>query len=36
MKDAMELHELAVMLMAEAREGIAEFKVEVTETEDEI
>lgn len=36
MKDAMEMDELAVMLMAEAKDGIAEFKVEVTESEDEI
>lgn len=36
MKDAMEMNELAVMLMAEAKDGIAEFKVEVTESEDEI
>lgn len=36
MKDAMEMEELAAVLIAEAREGIAEFKVEVTESEDEI
>ena len=36
MKDAMEMDELAAVLMAEARDGIAEFKVEVTESEDEI
>lgn len=36
MKDAMEMEELAAVLMSEARDGIAEFKVEVTESEDEI
>lgn len=36
MKDAMEMKELTAVLMAEAKDGIAEFKVEVTESEDEI
>lgn len=36
MKDALELEELAAALLPEAKDGMAEFKVEVIESEDEI
>lgn len=36
MKDALSLDEMAAMLMPEAKDGIAEFKIEVTDNEDDI
>lgn len=36
MKDALGLDELAAMLLPEAKDGITEFKVDVTDSEDDI
>lgn len=36
MKDALELHELAAAVLPEAKDGITEFKVDVTDGEDDI
>lgn len=36
MKEALELHELAAAVLPEAKDGITEFKVDVTDGEDDI